>query len=55
MLDFPGVYRSIGFPNRGRCLLVGTGTTVPAVIEYISKVTNRRLIKHIDLKGLTEL
>ena len=33
---FPGLYRSIGFSNRG-CLLVGTGTTVPAGIEKYSK------------------
>jgi hypothetical protein len=54
-IDFPGSDRSIGFPNRGRYLLVGTGTTVPAGIEKYYKITNSRLIWHINVKGLPEL
>jgi hypothetical protein len=41
---FPGGHRSNDFLNTGRYLLVGTGTTIPAGIENISKVTNNRLI-----------
>ena len=34
---FRGGHRCIGFPTRGRYLLVGTGTTVPAGIEKYFK------------------
>jgi len=37
LLGFGGSERCIDFPNRGRYLLVGTGTTVPAGIEKYFK------------------